>query len=226
MSASVADLIIQLQDLRRRLAAAAVSATRARAEANQAGHHYREAGKGSDHTDIRSAVADIDEAAAKSAKVARLLETARGHLAAYLNRIAPGSVSGLAADADAMPTGERLMAEAHARSDRRKDMGSFLSKMTRNVETLQDAGKSATKAGQDVLRILAKPSGPGGTQSTGTTTSPSLSQQPPPRIDTADAAGHLIAAGLVAGIAAHRTGLLVKSWIARYRRRDGEKRAE
>lgn len=115
MTATVADLVAQLRRVRETLAAAAVTATRAGKDARQAGSHYREAGTGTEHPKLKQAAADVDVAADKAAKVARLLSEAEKHFAAYVARIAPDAAN-QDVTAAATPTGEDLVSDAQRRA--------------------------------------------------------------------------------------------------------------
>ncbi|GAB3812631.1 hypothetical protein [Micromonospora zhanjiangensis] len=203
---------------------AAVTATRAAADARQAEAHYREAGTGSDHRAAQGAVDESTTAAEKAGKVARLLAETGGHLIAYVNTIAPGAVPTDRGVESAVPTGEQLVTESVRRSDARAGFAGFLSKMTRNVEDIQDVGKSATEVAQTSYSILKDPTGPTGAKSTGTTTPTIRPANPPAKIEAAEAVGHLLAAGLVVAIAVHRSGQMIRREFARLRSHADEKR--
>lgn len=224
MSGSVADVVAELLAVRERLAAAALIATRAGAEAEQAQSHYSEAGRGTDGGAIRAAVTNVGEAVDKSAKVARLLETARSRLAVYLNRIAPGSVPDQDVGPSAMPSGERLVTEADRRAEARRGAAGFLQRAVRDAEGWKDATKSLTELGDKGVRIFqARPAGPPAGQSTAQPTTPSVVRpEVRPKVEAPDAVSQLVILGIAAGVVTQKAEELIRRRIKRWRDRERE----
>ena len=70
MTVSIGDVVAQLREARVRLAAAAVTALRAKADADHAHSCYLEAAQGSGHSPLKGAIDDISVASDKTAKYA------------------------------------------------------------------------------------------------------------------------------------------------------------
>ncbi|GIG86635.1 hypothetical protein [Plantactinospora endophytica] len=222
----MADVVAQLLDLRKRLAASAVTAMRANAHAEQSQRHYHEAAQGTERTQLEEAITDIQTAGEKSARIARLLDKARKHFEDYLDTIAPGSIPDHDVVDGAMPSGERVLGESEQRSDSAPGVGAFMRRMSRNVESLQDAGKSATEVAQTTIKILKGPLKPPGTQCTSTAKPPPSSSPAQQKIDAPEAAGHLVAIGVIVSVTMYRSSQLIRKGIARFRARGHEKRTE
>jgi hypothetical protein len=176
MSGGLEAVVAQLLDVRDRIASSAVTAMRARADADQALAHYREASQGSDHPEMKQALADLAIAGDKAAKIGRILGEALEHFTNYLDRIAPGSPDKddklPAAD---MPTGEELVREAERRG-RRADVA--WRKQVQRADDMEDSLKSAEAGGKSVLNYFKRQQDPPGSTGAGTTTaSPSPAQQ-------------------------------------------------
>jgi hypothetical protein len=135
MGGSVGEVVAQLLKARGQLAAAAVTANRAKVDAEQAAALYRAAGRGSEHRLLKAAVADVGVAGDKSDKVARLINEIGEQIAKYVNHIAPGSAP---ATVDAMPSGERLVDEASRAANRARRMSRRAAK---NAENAGDIAK-------------------------------------------------------------------------------------
>nr|MDT0663302.1 hypothetical protein [Micromonospora sp. DSM 115978] len=134
---SIGDIVAQLRAAQDQLAASAVTAGRAQADALEALSRYTEAGRGSEHPEIKAAISEIQIAGAKSDKVARLINEIRQHIIDYANHIAPGAVSP-AATPSAMPTGEQLVQDAARRSNA---FGKGARAVANNAEKAGNAGK-------------------------------------------------------------------------------------
>ncbi|MDG4784803.1 hypothetical protein O7626_02450 [Micromonospora sp. WMMD1102] len=199
------EVVAQLLDVRQRLAAATVTAMRAKADAEQVYRRYAEAAQGTEHPKIQEALTDIRTASEKATRTARLLNEARTRFTAYLNRIAPGSVPDVDVSEAEMPPGEQLVGDAVRRAESSSGIGAFLRRTSRNIENIQDAGKSATEAAQNTIRIIKNPFKPPGSQTTSTATGspaqPSILQ----RIDAPEAVGNLLVVGVIAGVSLHRS---------------------
>ncbi|MFV2019542.1 hypothetical protein [Micromonospora sp. LOL_023] len=222
MSGTVADVIAQLTRASTGLSSAAATALRAQQEAVEAHQTLSGASVGATAHAVTNATTEWKTAADKATKVARLLMEAVRHLNAYANRISPGS-----APAEATltgPTGEELLADTTRRSDARRGAGSFLDRFARRAEDLQDAGKTTGDVGKssfDILRDLTTP--PSGTQSTTGTSPPTVAfTDTRLKFDAGDAAGHLVVAALIAGLAARRAERpirYIRQGLARLRKR-------
>ncbi|WP_326549758.1 hypothetical protein [Micromonospora sp. NBC_01813] len=224
MSGTVADVIAQLTRASTGLSSAAATALRAQQEAVEAHQALTAASAGATAHAVTNATTEWKTAADKAAKVARLLMEAVRHLNTYANRISPGS-----APAEATltgPTGEELLADTTRRSDARRGPGSFLNRMARNAENVQDTGKSLVTAGQEAIRIGGGPRGTAGTQTSHTGTPSAVVPTHPARIDPPEAGGHILVLGLIAGITVNRTVNVARRQIARYLKRDHERKTE
>ncbi|GAB3799342.1 hypothetical protein [Micromonospora zhanjiangensis] len=226
MSGLVEQIVAQLRAAANELDSAAAATHRVGADAQQGHALLTAAGQGSDHRDIRAAVDSSQIAAAKVGKVERLLAEAANHLNAYANHIAPGSAPEKQAAESAMPSGEELLQEAARRSETHRGAQGFFSKMTRNIEDIQDTGKSVTEAAENVFKVTMHKAGPSGGHSTGTTT-PSV-QQPDTtnKIDVPGTAGSLIVIGVVVGIAVHKTGRMAREYLTKRWRDAGQAGAD
>lgn len=183
MAGSVGDVVAQIQAAQAQLAASAVTAGRAQADALEALARYREAGRGSEHALLKTAIDEIEIAGDKSNKVARLINEIREHFIDYANHISPGSIS--ATDTpSAMPTGEQLVQDAARRSHA---FGKGARAVANNAEKAGNAGKKIIEFLQE-----ARPKGT-------TATSQPTSQPPaaPQHATFGDAASSLIIGGAV-----------------------------
>lgn len=220
--ASLAGVVAQLSDVRRRLATAAVDVTRARAEINQANSRYAEAAGDSRHPGIRQALAHVRLASTNALTIVRSLEQARNHFARYLERIVPGAATD---DFSAgLPDGELLLAQVRERSDLRSGMDAFIGRTFRSIENYQDSGRSTGEIAGNTIRIVRAPRRPNGSKYIGTT-SPAVVPTPH-YIDAPEIVGHLVVLGLLAGIAAQRLSRVTRKEIARFRRRGHQKRTD
>lgn len=219
MSGDMAQVVAQLREVCERLSAAAVTTMRANADAQESHDRYKEASKGTNHPRITQTVADIKIAADKTAKIARLLEQARANFDNYLNAIAPGSRPNGDNTDQGTPSGERLVREAEKRADTTPSWVTFARKAVRNAENIQDSAKTVAEAGEKAFKIFRNPSGPSGSQSTGTPTIPSASIPARPKIDVPDTFGHLIIIGVIAVAAAQKADQVIRRGFARLRKR-------
>lgn len=216
MAGTVDEVIAQLARASAGLSSAAATALRAQQEVIDAHQALSGASVGASAHGVTDATAEWETAADKAGKVARLLMEAVRHLNAYANRIAPGS----APDEPTLtgPTGEELLADTTKRSEAQRNVGGFLGRLARKSDDVQDSAKTMGEVAEKVAQVIRTPAGGGGTQSAGTS-SPAIVPATPTRIDAADAAGHLVVVGLVAGIAIHRTGQITGRQIARLRKK-------
>nr|MDT0663456.1 hypothetical protein [Micromonospora sp. DSM 115978] len=202
-------MVAQLLKAREQLAAAAVTANRAKADAEQAAALYRAAGRGSEHRLLKAAMADVGVAGDKSDKVARLINEIGEQIANYINHIAPGAAP---ATVDAMPSGERLVSEAEERA-RRRD--AVLRKHVRKAGDLEDGLKQSDKI-LDGLRALQREwrAGSGPAEAVAGQPVPAEAQQGGDRLQI----DNPITAGVMA-VAAIAVGLAGLSETAKRRRR-------
>ncbi|WP_341719464.1 hypothetical protein QQG74_06910 [Micromonospora sp. FIMYZ51] len=219
MSASLDAVVSQLRQVIGTLQGAAIVARRAQEDASQATTHYTEAARGTSHPNLTGAVQESEAARGKAVRLANLISKAADSVAAFSNAVVPGSAPTAPSEA-AMPSGETLLSESVERESGRRNVGSFLSTMTRNVEDLQDNTQKTVSAAREAFNFIRGPQGPTGTQA-GTTTpsaSPTLGQRL--ANEAPDTAGHLVVVGLVAGIAVHRSVVSIRKGIARLRNRE------
>jgi hypothetical protein len=219
MTEPMREVVAQLLAVRDRLAATAVTAMRAKADAEQAYEHYAEAATGSDHPQIKEALTDIRTAAEKAARTARLLTQARARFTTYLNRIAPGSASESDVSEAEMPSGEQLLREAEQRGDSERTIGAFLRRTSRNIENIQDTGKTATEVAQNTIKIIKDIVKPPGTQAASTTARTPSQPSVFERIDAPEAVGNFLVLGLITGVTIQKTGQLARRGIERFRSR-------
>ncbi|MEO3819640.1 hypothetical protein [Plantactinospora sp. B24E8] len=194
MTASVAEVVAQLLHVRERLAAAAITATRAQADAEEAHGRYAEAASGSDHPQLQQALADISTASEKAARLARLLTEARTRFTAYINKIAPGSAQDSDVSEAEMPSGERLLSEAERRG-RKADM--IWRKQLQKAEDTESTLKQVEDGGKAVLSYFRQQQSPPGATSTGTTAPKPAPAQERPQIDNPVTAA-IVATGAIA----------------------------
>ncbi|MEE6260815.1 hypothetical protein [Plantactinospora sonchi] len=218
------EVVAQLLHVRERLAAAAVTSMRAKADADQAHQRYAEAAQGTEHPQIREALTDMRTASEKAAKTARLLTEARARLTTYLNRIAPGSASESDVSDAETPSGEQLLGEAERRGDSASSIGAFLSRTSRNIENIQETGKTATEVAQNTIKVIKDVVKPPGAQTASAATRPP--SQPPliQRIDVPEAVGNFLVLGLIAGVTIHKSSQLARKSIERFRSRGSKER--
>ncbi|RZT83051.1 hypothetical protein EV382_6371 [Micromonospora violae] len=165
MSGSIGELVAQLLVVREQLDAAAVTALRARTDAEQALTLLNDVRRGSNDHQLREAATDAEVARDKSGRYARLLATAARHITQYLNTIAPGAASSGPDDA-ASPSGERLVEEAEGRSSKAE---AFLRRHVKKADDSEDTLKQTEQSITTGLRELQKSLK--GSGSTGSTTS-------------------------------------------------------
>jgi len=212
-------VVAQLLELRERLAATAVIAMRAKADAEHGHDQYADAATGTANPRLRQAKADMKIVGDKSARIARLLNKARDHVTAYVNWIAPGAVQDDESLASAMPTGEQLLADAENRASAKASVNSFLRRAVKNVENIQDSTKTVTELGETGVKILHGPSRPKGAQSAGATTPSSATAVSRPKIDAPEAAAHIAVLGIITAVAIEKTTRVLRRTVARWRNR-------
>ncbi|MFY1574861.1 hypothetical protein ACN26Z_08225 [Verrucosispora sp. WMMD703] len=164
MSGSIAELVAQLLAVRGNLDAAAVTALRARTDAEVALARLAEVQRGSNDKRLRAAVTDAEVARDKAGRYARLLAEAARHITAYVNTIAPGAVPTEPDDA-ASPSGDRLVEEAEGRSRKGE---AFLRRHVKKADDTEDTLKQTEQAITTGFRELQK--GLKGSGSSGGTT--------------------------------------------------------
>jgi hypothetical protein len=193
MSGSIAELVAQLLAVRGKLDAAAVTALRARTDAEVALARLVEVQRGSDDNRLRAAVVDAEVARDKAGRYARLLAEAADHITEYVNTIAPGAAPTEPDDA-ASPSGDRLVTEAEGRG-RRADIA--WRKQVRKADDTEDSLKDTETSVRDVLKFLKQHGeGQGGTTS-GTTSPVPTPGQDRPHVDNPVTAA-VMAAGALA----------------------------
>ncbi|MFV2020532.1 hypothetical protein [Micromonospora sp. LOL_023] len=152
MSGTLGDVVARLYAARERLLAAAVTANRAQADADQAATHYAEAAQGSDDQLIKTAIAEVKIAGAKADRVAGILNDICEHIVEYVNDIAPGVAP--AADPKIDVSGERLVAEAEGSGSRADRFARrFVQKSDSAEEHLQNAEKTM-QTGKEILDLF------------------------------------------------------------------------
>lgn len=216
----MARVVAQFQEVCERLSIVSVTAMRANADAQHTHSQYSEAARGTNHPRIRQAIADIQIAGDKSAKITRLLAEARTHFGKYLNHIAPGS---LPDDGDvdlATPSGEQLVKEAENRADAKPSWAGFVRKAARDAENLKDTATTVGEVGEQGFKILRNPSGPSGAQATeASTVSNTASSSSRQKIEVPDAFGNLVIVGVIVVVAAEKADRLIRKGFARLRKR-------
>ncbi|MFF0719429.1 hypothetical protein [Micromonospora sp. NPDC003816] len=165
MSGSIAELVAQLLAVQQKLDAAAVTALRARTDAEVALARLVEVQRGTNDQRLRAAVADAEVARDKAGRYARLLSEAARHITAYVNTIAPGAAPTGPSDA-ASPSGDRLVEETEGRSRKGE---AFLRRHIKKADDTEDTLKQAEQAITTGFRELQK--GLKGSGSSGSTAS-------------------------------------------------------
>ncbi|GAB3841122.1 hypothetical protein GCM10029963_11420 [Micromonospora andamanensis] len=215
MSGLLAQVVAQLRSAVDQLDSLAVQATRAATDVAEANARYTAAGQGSDHPTLRAAVTGSRTGVDKAHRLARLSSEAARNVAAYLNAIAPGSMPQASAALSGPPSGEDLTADSDRRDLGRAKAGGFLTRSLRRADDAQDMASSTTEALQPWAKALRDMNGPSGTQSSGTATPTAPAPTPRPKIDGAEAAGHLVVVGLLAGVVVARATRLIRRWTAK-----------
>jgi hypothetical protein len=164
MSGSIAELVAQLLAVRGKLDAAAVTALRARTDAEVALARLIEVQRGSSDHRLRAAVADAEVARDKAGRYARLLAEAASYITAYVNTIAPGAAP-TEPDDVASPSGDRLVEETEGRIRKGE---AFLRRHVKKADDTEDTLKKTEQAITTGFRELQK--GLKGSGSSGGTT--------------------------------------------------------
>ncbi|MEV4820738.1 hypothetical protein [Micromonospora sp. NPDC049274] len=178
MSGSLAEVVAQLLAVRGKLDAAAVTALRARADAEQAVTHLAAVKRGSSDQRLSAAVADAEVARDKAGRYARLLADAARHITGYVNTIAPGAAASGPVGEDASPSGERLVTEAERRG-RRADIA--WRKQVQKADNTEDSLKDAEASAKEVFKFF-KQQKEGGTS--GTTSPQPTPAHEQPQVDS------------------------------------------
>ncbi|MGW0503607.1 hypothetical protein [Micromonospora sp. NPDC003241] len=152
MSGSIAELVAQLLAVQQKLDAAAVTALRARTDAEVALARLVEVQRGTNDQRLRAAVANAEVARDKAGRYARLLSEAARHITAYVNTIAPGAAPSGPNDA-ASPSGDRLVEETEGRSRKGE---AFLRRHIKKADDTEDTLKQAEQAITTGFRELQK----------------------------------------------------------------------
>lgn len=194
----MSEVVAQLRELITEIDKTAVMAMSAQEKAREACGSYQEAATGTDHPEMRSAVADARTAGEKAGKVARLLAEAANAFSDYLNEIAPGSAPSRRHAADVMPTGEDLWAAAREEGGGKK-FGKFTRKLSNSASDLGGAAKNLV---QFVERI---PPGSTGTVKPATEAIPDT-----PAASPSDLVGQLIVVGAIAAAVGQKIGKFVE----------------
>ncbi|WFE44572.1 hypothetical protein [Verrucosispora sp. WMMD1129] len=193
MSGSIAELVAQLLAVRGNLDAAAVTALRARTDAEVALARLIEVQRGSNDKRLRAAVTDAEVARDKAGRYARLLSEAARNITAYVNTIAPGAAP-TEPDDVASPSGERVVTEAERRG-RRADIA--WRKQVQKADDTEDSLKNAEASAREVFKFFKQHGdGQGGTTS-GTTSPGPTPGQDRPHVDNPVTAA-VMAAGALA----------------------------
>jgi hypothetical protein len=135
MTGPLDEVIRQLKAAIEKLDTAAITATRAQADALQAHTHYTDAGRGSNHPAIQAAQTESTTAAAKAGKVGRLLAETSTHLTTYVNTIAPGTIPTGQSTETTLPTGEQLVATAPSKGGKAE---AFLRRYVKKADDTED----------------------------------------------------------------------------------------
>ncbi|MFG2045912.1 hypothetical protein ACGFIW_00580 [Micromonospora sp. NPDC048935] len=151
MTGSIAELVAQLLAVRAKLDTAAVTALRARTDAEQALARLAEVQRGSGDQRLGAAIADAEVARDKAGRYARLLADAARHITGYVKTIAPGAATSGPARDDASPSGERLVTEAERRG-RRADIA--WRKQIQKADNTEDSLKNAETNAKEVFKFF------------------------------------------------------------------------
>ncbi|MGW0435260.1 hypothetical protein ACWDV4_22315 [Micromonospora sp. NPDC003197] len=181
MTGLLEEVVAKLLAAHDQIAESAVTAMRAETDAVAAKALYEKAAKGSEHPKICAAITDIRTASEKSAKIGRLLEEARSDLAAYVNRIAPGSITEQQPDQAGLPTGEKILDEASRRA-RRADMA--WRKQLEKAGDYQDSLKQAEKGAKATFDFFKSSPPPGSTSIRREPSQPAFEQSRPSQLDS------------------------------------------
>ncbi|AVT35753.1 hypothetical protein [Plantactinospora sp. BB1] len=201
MTGSVGDVVAQLLAVLRSLDAAAVTALRAQADADQAEAHFTEVARGTNHNHIRQAVTASHTASEKAARYARLLAKANESLTTYINKIAPGSTPTHQAAEAAAPSGERLAAEAESAGSRAE---TFLRRHVKKADDTEDALKQTEQAVTTGVKEMfgGFKGGPGTTGTPGSTTPSTNAPVERPQLEHPVTAVIMAAGAVVVGVRA------------------------
>jgi hypothetical protein len=141
MTSALAEILAEIRDLVDNIDAAAVTALRAQERARRASAAYGQAATGTDHPQMKSALANARMAGEKAGKTARLLAEAANAYTEYANTISPGAFPVRQTSATALPSGEELVVQAGDRGGKKK-FGKFSRKLSESASDLGDAGNN------------------------------------------------------------------------------------
>jgi hypothetical protein len=159
MTSLLQEVLAEMRELLTAIDEAAGKALHAQEDAREAHAQYVEATRGTSHPDAAKAVTNVHTAAQKAGKTARLLAEAANAYADYINTIAPGTVPARHSAPDAMPDGERLLAEADERGSR---ADAFWRRQAKKADDTQDSAENAEKGFRAYFthqKNLQRPSG-------------------------------------------------------------------
>jgi hypothetical protein len=176
---------------------AAVHAMRAKTDAEQGRVTFAEAGRGTDHPDIREAISTVHTASQKLGKTARLLAEAAEAFAMYLEVVVPGSGNALRAKADAMPSGEQLVDEAREQENR---LHSWLRKTGENADDIGDRAQSTSESAKTIFKLVRGDANPP-TQSTTSVPSATPHIENPPAESSIDAVSAIVVSAIAVSVA-------------------------
>ncbi|MET8257529.1 hypothetical protein ACFYPG_13715 [Micromonospora sp. NPDC005553] len=160
---SVGEVVAHLVAIRANLDSAAVTASRAQADAEQALAHLAEVRRGGTNQRLADAAADAEVARDKAGRYARLLADAARHISAYVNVIAPG-VAPIEPSVDASaPSGERLVTEAEARGSKADILWR---RQVQKADDTEDALKSSESGANQFYKFLRQDNRGGSSTST------------------------------------------------------------
>ncbi|TCB95581.1 hypothetical protein E0H26_19150 [Micromonospora zingiberis] len=194
MTANIGDLVARLLAIRAELDAAAVTALRAQADAEQAAAHLDGVRQGSNDYGLRSAAEDAKVARDKAGRYARLLAQAARHITRYINTIAPSAASTEPAAEDASPSGERVLTEAERRG-RRADVA--WRKQVKKADDIEDGLKNAETSAREIFKFFKQQGDGNGGSTSGTTNPEPVPVQERPHVDNPVTAA-VMAAGALA----------------------------
>ncbi|MEU7848839.1 hypothetical protein AB0B74_15965 [Micromonospora parva] len=211
---SVGEVVAHLVAIQANLDSAAVTASRAQADAEQALAHLAEVRRGGTNQRLADAAADAEVARDKAGRYARHLADAARHISAYVNVIAPGAAPiDPSADASA-PSGERLVTEAEVRGSKADILWR---RQVQKADDTEDALKSSEGGANQFYKFLRQDNRGG--SSTGTASNGPAQESP--QVDNPVTA-LVMAAGALAVIA---KAMWNYGHTRRARRRDGDDQA-
>lgn len=193
---SLGDVVRHLLAVREGLDEAALTAMRAKADAEQTLVHLTNIRRGSGDQRLATAVSDAEVARDKAGRYARLLADAARHITAYMNDVVPGSAPTGPAK-QATPSGDRLVAEAGSRG-RRADIA--WRRQVQKADSTEDSLKNAEANATEMFKLLKHQHRNQGGSATGSGSTPHIPVQERPQVDSPVTAV-VMAAGALAVVA-------------------------